>query len=224
MTTPTTALHRAGDVVALLTVGSGLGLAWGVLGADAFVMLALVVGVCGAGACWALHASKHPGSAPPRTQLLAVATTASAVLLAAIGLGQLAGSSGIILLAMGLSLAPRVHGPLLRRPRWSGPRWSGPRSRRERRTSRWTHPSSGAGVVQALDTMTLEQLCDGWTASYSALASTADAVMMERLSHLRQAYLDELERRYPDRFEAWLQIHADPGSDPQVHLASDDVA
>ena len=210
MTTPTTILQRLGNTVALLTLGAGLALGWGALGSDGFVLLGVLAFACGVWGRLLLHNSEDTGRSLPRARMLAAGVAAPAVLISAIGFGNLAGFAGLVVLALVLLVSPVVHGPLLRRGR--------------RTSDTWTHPSVSTGIVQPLHTMSLEQLCDGWTASYVALASTRDPVLMERLSHLRQAYLDELERRFPTKFEAWLRTHAQPGADPQAHLANDDAA
>ncbi len=210
MTSPTTLLCRAGDTVALLALVAGLALGWDALGRDGFVLLGVAASATGVWARSVVPVASRRSSLSPRRQLAAAGAAAAGVLISAIGFGNLAGVSGLVLLLLALSASPLVHRRLVHRGR--------------RTTSTWTHPSLGNGIVQPLHTMGLEQLCDGWTASYVALASTDDPVQMERLSHLRLAYLDELERRFPARFNAWLRIHAHPSADPQTHLASDDAA
>ena len=220
MPSPTTLLHRVGHAVALLALAGGLALGGDALGRDGFVLLTVVGSAVGVWAWSAVPLSRRHSTLHPRTQLVAAGAAAAAVLISAIGFGNLAGFSGLVLLALALSASPVVHRSLVHLPLGHGLL-----VHRGRRTpSTWTHPSLGNGIVQPLHTMSLEQLCDGWTASYVALAATGDPVLMERLSHLRQAYLDELERRFPSKFHAWLRTHAHPGADPQAHLANDDAA
>jgi hypothetical protein len=71
------------------------------------------------------------------------------------------------------------------------------------------------GMVRALDD---RALCRAWRASWEVLTETAATVDREELVNLRQAYLDELERRHPGEFTEWLDSGAGPLSDPSRFL------
>lgn len=65
--------------------------------------------------------------------------------------------------------------------------------------------------------LTNQELCRAWRISYTALQriqGTEDITHQAGLIALRQAYLDELERRDPHGFARWLSSGARPSSDP----------
>jgi len=64
-----------------------------------------------------------------------------------------------------------------------------------------------------VDALTDEELCQGWRASYTVLQHQSSATQMAATVAQRQSYLDELERRDPRGFAAWLASGARaPGS------------
>lgn len=70
-------------------------------------------------------------------------------------------------------------------------------------------------AVQVLDDY---QLCHGWRASYTCLVLAPTAAERLELVHVRQAYLDEMERRHPAGLRAWLDSGARAAGDPSRHL------
>lgn len=71
--------------------------------------------------------------------------------------------------------------------------------------------------VVSVSALNNQELCQAWRISYTALQRiqlTGDITQQARLVAVRQAYLDELERRDPSGFARWLSAGARPASDP----------
>jgi hypothetical protein len=62
------------------------------------------------------------------------------------------------------------------------------------------------------------QLCREWLDSYQALSQATSATARLHIVMARQRCLDELERRDPDGFQAWLASAASAGGDPSRFL------
>ncbi|NVM99833.1 hypothetical protein [Arthrobacter sp. SDTb3-6] len=77
-----------------------------------------------------------------------------------------------------------------------------------------------APCVRALDD---GGLCQAWRGSYRWLEGAHTLALQAYVVALRQAYLDELERRDPDGLEAWLQSRPRPrgGPDKFIHHGPD---
>jgi len=58
-----------------------------------------------------------------------------------------------------------------------------------------------------------------WTKSYESLRAVTDPTLRAGIVTLRQAFLDEIERRNPSGFNAWLASDASAASNPGRHLA-----
>ena len=70
-------------------------------------------------------------------------------------------------------------------------------------------------------TLTDEQLCQAWRASFRTLEQlfgTSDTAQQAQLISRRQQYLDELEHRNPHGFARWLASGARPAGDPSRFL------
>jgi len=67
--------------------------------------------------------------------------------------------------------------------------------------------------------LTDEQLCSEWRASYVAMQGPVSLRQLARMVVQRQRYLDELERRNPDGFSAWLASGAWASSTPLPYLS-----
>ncbi|WP_147262997.1 hypothetical protein [Geodermatophilus sp. TF02-6] len=66
-----------------------------------------------------------------------------------------------------------------------------------------------------------ERVCRAWRVSYLWLERAREArevALVARLAGVRQAYLDELERRAPSGFAAWLTCGARAASDPGRYM------
>ena len=73
---------------------------------------------------------------------------------------------------------------------------------------------SSSGVAALSD----EKLCETWRASYTALQHQPSAAQTAALVAERQTYLDELQRRNPRGFAAWLASEARAPSNPLPYL------
>lgn len=62
------------------------------------------------------------------------------------------------------------------------------------------------------------QLCRGWRVSFLAVVSAKSEAELELLARKRRLYLDELERRNPAGFRAWLESSPGASSDPEPYL------
>ena len=69
-------------------------------------------------------------------------------------------------------------------------------------------------------TCTDEELCWAWRRSYAQLQRTTHPDGVARLAAQRQGYLDELQRRHPTRFAAWIDSGARSGGDPHPFITS----
>jgi hypothetical protein len=65
------------------------------------------------------------------------------------------------------------------------------------------------------------QLCLAWQHSYFALLDLAAGASATDLVHLREALLDEFERRDPAGFTRWIDADARPGSNPGRFVVGD---
>jgi hypothetical protein len=74
---------------------------------------------------------------------------------------------------------------------------------------------SFASLVAALDD---GELAQAWVRSWWALGRADDLGTRMQLVQLRQAYLDEMERRVPRHFRQWIDGSARADGDPARHL------
>jgi hypothetical protein len=65
-------------------------------------------------------------------------------------------------------------------------------------------PSRPESDARRLEALTTAQLCDTWRRSLSTLCAARDVRTRLLAVHLREACLDELERRDPEGIRAWL--------------------
>jgi hypothetical protein len=87
--------------------------------------------------------------------------------------------------------------------------WSSTWPRRQQPAGVWPGPS-GHPPTSPLSALTTDELCAVWRTSTESLR---EGVLTVSLVSVRAQCLDELERRYPDRFPAWLDaagVDADP--------------
>ena len=116
------------------------------------------------------------------------------------------------LLALCLCTSPFV----LRRVRDAVHRSSEARRRRERApTEEAAWWSMLAREVEGLGD---GELCRVWRGSYSALLEAADAATAAQVVRVRQAYLDELDRRHQRAMSAWLASGPRPATGPERFL------
>jgi hypothetical protein len=65
-------------------------------------------------------------------------------------------------------------------------------------------PSYQSAVRQTLSELTDEELCLAWRRSFTQLRWATGPERRQVMADVRRAYLDELERRHPDEFAAWI--------------------
>jgi hypothetical protein len=75
-----------------------------------------------------------------------------------------------------------------------------------------------AWMTQRVESMDDSTLCFGWRTSYVALQHRLPAHLGLRIVQRRQEFLDELERRNPHGFEAWLASGARAAGDPTRYI------
>lgn len=117
-----------------------------------------------------------------------------------IGFASLVGPAAFLPAAVVLASSPYV---MRRYRRWLGvarrPRYSETMGR----TSASARPHNASRSQGDLTTLTDEQLCQLWRASYLALLHSAGGEIAETVVQ-RQSYLDEFERRNRTGFAIWL--------------------
>lgn len=89
----------------------------------------------------------------------------------------------------------------------------------------WAPPSAGTDPVTAVSEMgpaglTDEELCWAWRRSFARLTQASGPNTVNHLARLRGHYLDELERRNPRGFAAWMGSGARAASDPAPFFLS----
>jgi hypothetical protein len=69
-------------------------------------------------------------------------------------------------------------------------------------------------VARCLCELSDEELCLAWRRSFKQLQTAAGADRRSAMADVRRAYLDELERRQPEAFDAWIASGARAAGDP----------
>ena len=93
---------------------------------------------------------------------------------------------------------------------------------RRHRSSRLRPDQARAWSATAVSTaqgLTDHDLCHAWCSSFDVLQSTSNVEARARIVCLRQAYLDELERRDPHGLHAWLTSGARATGTPDRYLS-----
>jgi hypothetical protein len=116
------------------------------------------------------------------------------------------------LLALCLCTSPLV----LRRVRDALRSTSQSRRRRERAP---TEEAAWWGMLaREVEGLADGELCRVWRGSYSALLEASDATTAAEVVRVRQAYLDELDRRHQRAMSAWLASGPRPATGPERFL------
>ena len=76
-----------------------------------------------------------------------------------------------------------------------------------------------ATAASAAQALTDHDLCRAWCTSFDVLQSVSDVEARARVVALRQAYLDELDRRNPLGLSAWLASGARATGNPDRYLS-----
>ena len=96
------------------------------------------------------------------------------------------------------------------------------RSNRESRRRRERAPTEEAAwwsmLAREVEGLADGELCRVWRESYSALLEAADDATAAQVVRVRQAYLDELDRRHQRAMSAWLASGPRPGTGPERFL------
>ncbi|MGW6276842.1 hypothetical protein [Kribbella sp. NPDC055071] len=71
-----------------------------------------------------------------------------------------------------------------------------------------------SAVRQTLGELSDEELCLAWRRSFRQLQVATESERRQVMSDVRRAYLDELERRHPEEFAAWIGSGARAAGDP----------
>jgi hypothetical protein len=79
-------------------------------------------------------------------------------------------------------------------------------------------PAEGAESFVVPDVMGDDDLCRAWCSSFVALQRSDTEEARMRVVGIRAIYLDEIERRHPDAFQAWLAAGARASQDPRRYL------
>jgi hypothetical protein len=71
-----------------------------------------------------------------------------------------------------------------------------------------------SAVARSLCELSDEELCLAWRRSFTRLQTSSTAEHRAAMADVRRAYLDELERRSPEAFAAWIDSGARAAGDP----------
>jgi hypothetical protein len=71
------------------------------------------------------------------------------------------------------------------------------------------------GLIASMDDATL---CVAWQRSFQMLSAASTVSERALVAHLRQLYLDELDRRHPTSFASWLRTLPAASSGPDRFL------
>ena len=141
-----------------------------------------------------------------------VGTTTGACTLALASLASALLSLAWPLLALCLGTSPFV----LRRVR-DALRSAG-ESRRRRERTRMEEAAWWSMLAREVEGLADSELCRVWRGSYSALLEAADAATAAQVVRVRQAYLDELDRRHERAMSEWLASGPRPATGPERFL------
>ena len=137
--------------------------------------------------------------------------------LAISGFAAAAGLETLVLVGLVITSAPPVlarlrsadRGDLAEPPRPRPRREPAPPLRFEVPTPRYL-----TAVARSLCELSDEEICLAWRRSFTRLQGSATAEQRAAMADVRRAYLDELERRSPEAFAAWIESGARAAGDP----------
>jgi hypothetical protein len=122
-------------------------------------------------------------------------------------------TSATLYLALALALtAPPIVARARRAGRMDVPR---PAPSGAARVTRMLEQGPTPGLIASMDTATL---CVAWERSFPMLSAASTVGERLLVAHLRQLYLDELDRRHPTSFATWLSTHPAAWSGPERFL------
>lgn len=198
-----------------------------------FLMIAVGVG------CLALTSTKDDG--PTWRQATRLGIDWGLAIVASVGLIALLGFSGLAVVMMLVLLSPTVMSAARRyltsRASEPGPaaeawelggalpaigRNHGIGADGEASPATETSPLRAFWMESPLQSMDDPTLCFAWRISYVALQRPLSLSSRLRLVDRRQEFLDELERRHPRGFSAWLESGARAAGDPTRYLSHEE--
>lgn len=91
-------------------------------------------------------------------------------------------------------------------------------SRRRRERARTEEAAWWSMLAREVEGLADGELCRVWRGSYSALLEAPDAATAAQVVRVRQAYLDELDRRHERAMSAWLASGPRPATGPERFL------
>jgi hypothetical protein len=143
---------------------------------------------------------------------LAVGTRVGACTVALMSLASALPTLAWPLIALCLGTSP----PVLRRVR--GAVRSTRDSRRRRERAMVEEAVWWGMLAREVEGLADGELCRVWRDSYSALLEAADTATAAEFVRVRQAYLDELDRRHQQAMSAWLASGPRPATGPERFL------
>ena len=179
-----------------------------------------LVGVfAGFGGYWMRVHAPSPVPVPVRRDLLVGAAAGTPLtMLLLIGLVNLGGVAGAVLL--GLLLAASPPATRLVRSRLAGRRTPAAEPSGADDTTVPAPVTAPRRVTcPPADGLTTAQLCQAWRVSFTALDTLEQPEERVQLVQRRQEYLDALERRDPHGFARWIGLGARAASDPGRYVA-----
>ncbi|MGH4020312.1 MAG: hypothetical protein ACRDT0_13965 [Pseudonocardiaceae bacterium] len=213
--TVTVALGVVGAAVAFVALPTGALLA--------LLVIAMILGAAGRAA---LTGRDGTGEVPV-WRLVAAGGVAAALGVVIAGLVALLGAAALLLVALLAAVSPQaMRWYVQHRPRPAagagrqpahGMRSEGVHSEAGRDVRVAESAGSAAGLAPA-GSLTDEELCLAWRASFTAMGRESDPCARARIAGIRQTYLDELERRDPVGFARWMATGPRAGSDPGKYV------
>ena len=187
--------------------------------------LTLIVAFIGAAAAAAAHSKAQWSSA----RGLTVIRRTNALWVCSLGLVALAGllafsvpATATVALVLGICALPLIAAACSARATDGGRSHAdadGPDVTARPIAPEWPMGIEDDQLCPDIGDWSVDDLCWAWRRSFTRL-QRADAVGVVRLTRERQLYLDELERRYPREFRAWLSAGARAASDPSRFVCS----
>jgi hypothetical protein len=214
-------VYRACWLIAAATLhGAGW---WGAFTVSLATVLFLSVAgaLLGGSVCLARRnsdaAARSQHAAP--TVCLAVAGTALSAVAVGGLVGALGGAVGLTLLVVVTATSPTFVAHFRRRL-FPLPRSVGRRIDAFVWALAFANPDPSMGTTLESRPSTDEELCRAWCTTYQALQASTSRRQRLALVQERRAILDELARRNPLAFVAWL-VEATPGDSPWPYLSVD---
>jgi len=184
-------------------------------------VLAFFFGALAAIVTWVWLSQSEDATGPRRAHPRVIAQNAliaGAAIGAVVGFAVLLGTGVLLLLILALASSPYV---VRNFGRWllSVPTPSTTQLDTMARALAYANPEYLTfQPSSAVDTLTDEELCQSWRASYQELQHQSSAAQKAATVAERQSYLDELQRRNPAGFAAWLASGARAPGNPLPYL------